>query len=286
MTSNNKELNYEWENLLGGKIDESLFKSDISYIESKNIFKKYVKIINLETFSYCNRYCSYCPVSLLDNKQNTYLKDSHFDLIIKNLKEINYSNTLSLNLYNEPLSDKSIYNTISNLRKALPKANLFFNSNGDYLTTNLLNKLSDTGLNSIHITLHTLPNETYSDERSLVKIEKFYNKLKIDYKINTQKENQYIRTSFKFKNLLISVETNNYDDFGESRAGSMDNLIEVKKEIGLVLDHIENLHYLVMAMLILVVKYMHHLIMTKIQWVRLICIIQYLSFIHQKSYQN
>jgi hypothetical protein len=226
----NKTLTQKWETLLGNKVDPNLFSTKTSYKEKVNLFKKHVKIINLETFSYCNRNCSYCPVSLLPNKKHTYLKESHFNLIVQNLKEINYSNTISLNLYNEPLSDDSIYNTIKELRDALPLATIFFNSNGDYLTNKVLSKLSLLGVNSIHITLHNLPKEIYSDTMSLKKIHKFYTKLDRNYTIDAKKENQYIRTSFKVNNLFVSVETTNYDDFGESRAGSIENLVDTTKK--------------------------------------------------------
>jgi len=229
MTNSSTTLNNNWKTLLGYKIDLDLFESNISYTKSKELFEKYVKIINLETFSYCNRHCSYCPVSLVEQKQNIYLDESYFNLLIKNLKDINYKNTICLNLYNEPLSDKSIYDTIYRLREALPVANLFFNSNGDYVTMSVLDKLVEAGLNSINITLHTLPNEPYNNGNSLKKIDKFYNKLNLKYTIDSQKENQYIKTSFKYKNLSIYVSTTNYNEYGESRAGSIDNLVEEVK---------------------------------------------------------
>jgi hypothetical protein len=229
MNLNDTSLEDKWKKLLGSEIDSDLFEYNLSLEKNKNLFKQFVKIVNIETFSYCNRHCSYCPVSLLETKKNSYLKDSYLNQIINNLKEINYSNKISLNLYNEPLSDKSIFDTIYKLRQSLPDATIFFNSNGDYLTKEILEKLSNLGLNSIHITLHTLPKEEYSDEKSLIKIKKFYDKLGFDYTIDTQKKDQYIRTSFHFNELFVSIETTNYAEYGESRAGSLDNLVETKK---------------------------------------------------------
>lgn len=226
----NKELSQKWLYLLGGKvIDENLFKSDLTSHEAKILFKKYVKIINLEPFSYCNRSCSYCPVSLLDEKSKTFLDENYLKTIINDLKFIDYSNRISLNLYNEPLADEFIFHVIGEFRKHLPRAILSFNSNGDYVSVGTLKKLSSFGLNSIHITLHTLPHETYSDSSSLLKIKKFYKKLNVKPKIDSEKENEYIRTSFNYENLEISVETTNYDEFGDSRAGLIETLIDTQQ---------------------------------------------------------
>ena len=50
----------------------NLIKSNIlTREESKNLFKKYVEIINLETSAYCNRVCPYCPVSIYERKDKT-----------------------------------------------------------------------------------------------------------------------------------------------------------------------------------------------------------------------
>lgn len=224
MKNISKNLLNDWEGLLGENIDLNLFDSEISLLEQKELFSKYVKIINLETFSYCNRKCSYCPVSFLSSKNNSHLDKKVFISIIEDLKSINYSNKISLNLYNEPLSDESIFDTIQYIHQKLPKAFIFFNSNGDYVTLDKLELLSKIGLNALNITLHTQPNKTYDDNDSDTAIKNFYTKIGKDYKIDSIKENEYIKTSFKVGNLLISVTTTNYDSYGESRAGLIEHL--------------------------------------------------------------
>ncbi len=221
----NNQLENEWKVLLGSNINDNFFSYDLSLTESKNLFKNSVKVVNIETFSYCNRKCSYCPVSLLILKERNYLNQDIFESIIKDLSLIDYSNKISLNLYNEPLSDNSIFDTIKYIRKYLPRAIIFFNSNGDYVTKDILEKLVVCGLNSINITLHVSPTSSYNDRDSEIALEKFYSKLNMDFKIDSRKDNEYIRTSFSLKNLKVSVVTSNYGEYGESRAGSISNLI-------------------------------------------------------------
>jgi radical SAM protein with 4Fe4S-binding SPASM domain len=224
-----KKLVEEWEDLFGTSVDNNLFLNDLSLNGSRNLFKQFVKIVNIETFSYCNRKCSYCPVSQLQEKEKNYLDENTFISIINDLQSIDYSNKISLNLYNEPLSDDSIFNTLKYIRDNLPKTTLFFNSNGDYVTKENLKKLSENGLNSLNITLHTLPNKHYNDNDSLEAIKKFYSKIDRDYTIDSQKKDEYIHTSFQFEKLLVNVVTSNYDDYGESRAGSIPELVKDQK---------------------------------------------------------
>ena len=218
----------KWTKLIGGEdiLSSRLFEYNLNVQESKSLFKRFIKVINLETFSYCNRKCTYCPVSMLETKEKQYLDDGIFKSIINSLEAIEYESKISLNLYNEPLSDNSIFQSVLYIRNRLPRAIVSFNSNGDYITEEILEKLALIGLDNIHITLHTTPNEIYSDTLAEKKLEDFYKKINQVFKIESQKVNEYIRTSFKYKNLHVSIATSNYAKFGESRAGILSDLIE------------------------------------------------------------
>ncbi len=64
---------YYWEHflLLPDNVIKSLFYPiDTAIDEQKVLFKKFVCIVNLETSTYCNRKCEYCPVSLNDSRKN------------------------------------------------------------------------------------------------------------------------------------------------------------------------------------------------------------------------
>ena len=101
--------------------------------ESKNLFKKYVEIISLETSAYCNRVCPYCPVSIYGRKDKTIkMSESLLSSVITALKEINYNKRITLNLYNEPLYNNFIFEVLAKLNRELPNSVLHLNSNGDY----------------------------------------------------------------------------------------------------------------------------------------------------------
>ena len=95
------------------------------------------------------------------------------------MNTINYDKRITLNLFNEPLYNNEIYETLSKLNQELPKAVLHLNSNGDYIKNQkTLLKLEKNGLKEIYITLHTPPktkwNKISKNPRFLIKKSTFF----------------------------------------------------------------------------------------------------------------
>ncbi len=201
-----------------------LFKNMDDKSLQKRIFKQFVGIFNLETSGFCNRVCSYCPVSIYRRNDKTKVIDSYiFNKIIKNLEYLEFNSSICLNYYNEPLLDPHIIERVKEIKIAT-NGFIHFNSNGDYLNIDILESLIDAGLNKINITLHTLPNEFYSDEQSLEKIKKFYNKLNLampQYTINSQSS---ITTEIKINSFILCVNTVNWSKIGNDRGGTIKQL--------------------------------------------------------------
>lgn len=189
---------------------------------AKRLFAKFVGIINLETNSYCNRKCHYCPMSLVNRGVNTQMNERVFDKILQDLAQINFASSISLNLYNEPLSDKNLLSKIKTIKAKLPKAFLRFNSNGDFLTPSLLKELENAGLNYLNITLHTKAANSYSDEASLVNLDKFYKRLGIAKPEFSITPKVAVNSSVKFGDLTLAVNTSNYDVYGTDRGGGFE----------------------------------------------------------------
>ena len=134
--------------------------------------------------------------------------------MINELSEISYSSIICLDLYNEPLNDKKLFARFKFIKSKLPKAFLCFNSNGVFLSTELLRDLEASGLDYINISLHTTKANSYTDEYRLKKLDSFYARLgflKSAYKI-AQKTSMFL--SLKFKSLTLAVNTLNYDLYG------------------------------------------------------------------------
>src|SRR5258706_4615148 len=131
---------------------------------AREIFAKTVNRIEMETHSYCNRRCSYCPNVVGDRiGANQHMPNDIWKTIICNLDEIGYDKNLFLNYYNEPLADRVILDYIREARARLPKARIMIYSNGDYLEPAFIDELADAGLNYLHFSIHLKRGAKYTD---------------------------------------------------------------------------------------------------------------------------
>ena len=194
--------------------------------ESKNLFKKYVEIINLETSAYCNRVCPYCPVSIYERKDKTIkIPESILSSIITALKEVDYTKRISLNLYNEPLYSSFIFEVLSKLNRELPNSILHLNSNGDYIKSeDTLLKLEQSGLKEIHITLHSPPKSKWNKHSRQKALKRFAKKIKFNL-LKKHLNNLEFETKFG-KQLFCKVVCTNLSIIsnGRTRGGEIDNL--------------------------------------------------------------
>jgi len=194
--------------------------------ESKNLFKKYVEIINLETSAYCNRVCPYCPVSIYERKDKTIkIPESILSSIITALKEVDYAKRISLNLYNEPLYNSFIFEVLSKFNRELPNSVLHLNSNGDYIKSeDTLLKLEQSGLKEILITLHSPPKSKWNKNSRQKALKRFAKKIKFNL-LKKHLNNLEFETKFG-KQLFCRVVCTNLSIIsnGRTRGGEIDNL--------------------------------------------------------------
>lgn len=226
----NKIPGTEWWDLFFQEpiIPKSLFVPPPGHVksdEAKRIFKRFVCIINIETSTYCNRKCNYCPNSIYDRSSiNNRMDDSVFNKIMNSLSDINFSSTISFNLYNEPLADDDIFRRIENTRNKLPQAFLKFNSNGDYIQEDTLDTLVNAGNNAVFITLHPGAGKPYDDEDRLAHFRRFFKRINRDMTIDTIEPGNYIESDIMYKNMRLKIMANNWGTYGNSRANALEYL--------------------------------------------------------------
>ena len=135
--------------------------------------------------------------------KNLEMSEEVLENIVKSLSEINYSERISLNLFNEPLASKNIFKNISYINKNLPSSIISLNSNGDYIKDiNYIKKLNESGLKEILITMHTPKNKKWNREYAEEQLKRFSKK--IGYKLN-QKNLKDLNFSFFEGKLLCEV---------------------------------------------------------------------------------
>ena len=127
--------------------------ADVSTV--RELFSTYVRIVEIENHSYCNRTCWFCPNAQIDRHSgNILMTDSVYEKILRDLESLDYAQTLVWSRYHEPLAHESIYPRIAQARRRLPKAHLVLVSNGDYLNRESLRRIQDAGADRLMLDLY------------------------------------------------------------------------------------------------------------------------------------
>ena len=204
--------------------------AELSTHDKQLLFNSCVEIINLELSSYCNRRCDYCPVSTSSRKDSQILmEDALFHAIVSDLQLINYSKSISLNLYNEPLCNEKFITQLAALRERLPLAWLQFNSNGDYVDEAIMEQLAKSGLNALCITIHPPPNKEYNSEELLKRLVILLGQLNrkssiVDAETALDAGNNCF--SLSYMGIALKVQWPNWRKVGSSRGGEIKHLEE------------------------------------------------------------
>lgn len=108
------------------------------------------KRVEIELHSYCNRKCTWCPNHYVD-RPYTILNEEIFLSILNSLKNNNFQDKIlirdykyiSLNGYSEPFSKPDLLvKRINQIREILPSIDVVINTNGDFLTKEVLREVA------------------------------------------------------------------------------------------------------------------------------------------------
>lgn len=192
-------------------------------MNNKEKFKKDLNIIEIETFSYCNRVCWFCPNSVIDRRTVNYLMPIEtYENILYQLQEINYNKEITYSRYNEPLAQKSIIlERLKKAREILPNSILRINTNGDYLTTQYIQELKSAGLNQLWIQQYLKNNEQYNHEKSFNEIQEKIKKLGFNAELITNIENEKIEYNILVDEMTVHIRARNYAVNGSSRGNTV-----------------------------------------------------------------
>jgi len=134
--------------------------------------------ISAEISWFCNRRCSYCPVSKLKRVVQERMDIHTFEKVVKEMGEYNYEGYIHYNFYNETLLDNRLEQFITLTKRFCPNAKNHINTNGDLLTLEKYKQLISVGTDFVFVTLHD--GTMKSEMRSLLVAAKQYNN-SIDY---------------------------------------------------------------------------------------------------------
>lgn len=139
-------------------VASSHFSGTLTLAEKKVLFKRYVSRITLETSSYCNRVCVFCPnktgIRRKKEQLDEVLQPDLLGSVLKSLKSIEYDKGIILHLYNEPMADPDLPSKVARIAQSVPNATIWTNTNGDYLTRESLFELMRAGMKKLEISLY------------------------------------------------------------------------------------------------------------------------------------
>ena len=196
--------------------------------EAAEIFKRNINSVEIGTHNYCNRTCTFCPLSLDSvnrrNFKNTiFMKDEMYESIMKQLGSIDFDGRLDFSRYHEPTSHKKyILEKIKIARSYLPNADISLNTNSDYMTKEYHQQLLEAGVSNFAFQAYMKNGATAFDENEVFeRINKICDKLEAP---RIQKEGQQNREWIIHKlppRFKGKIHARNYWNNGVNRAGTV-----------------------------------------------------------------
>ena len=147
-----------WHEVEGGPVRFLVHRRQLAAIESPqdqaSMARVAVTQVVIETSSYCNRTCVFCPNASGLRAHTSTMPMSVYDRIIHDLASIDFGGSILFHLYNEPLADDHIYPYLERARDRLPNARLGLNTNGDHLDADVVDRLAAAGLRQLTVTVY------------------------------------------------------------------------------------------------------------------------------------
>lgn len=202
-----------------------LFQELSDPVLQRELFAANVGRIEVETHSYCNRRCDYCPNVTGDRLgPNVHMKPEIYARLLSGLTEISFAGSFVLNSYNEPLYDRSILERIAEARAALPKAQLMLYTNGDYLTPDYVTELAAAGLSYMHVSIHLKQGDVYSEAYVLNRIAEIAHRTKLQARFEQVVPGSHIIARFDTAALKMETRALNFTKHGNDRGGLLPDL--------------------------------------------------------------
>jgi hypothetical protein len=193
--------------------------------QAQALFKMAVVRVIVETSSYCNRRCGYCPNAFIDRiSSKNHMPEPVFAKLLTGLAEIEYKGAIVLHFYNEPLADPTICEKISRASKACPNANISIYSNGDYLDRDYLERLRAAGLTSMVLALHLGNDAQWSDEAIISRLTELAVRIGKTVRVLKFVPGSEIAAKIPDDDIDIMVHHRDYYESGADRGGLMANI--------------------------------------------------------------
>lgn len=206
-------------------VSADLFRAPASAEQKRQVFAQSVQTVVLEVSSYCNRQCGFCPnASGSRLKAERLMSREMFETVIAELKQIDYARKLYFHLYNEPMAAlDNLVSCIAYAREHLPKANLGFNTNGDYLNPRTFARVRDAGINTIFVSIYGRDHGRWEDDYVKRRVSIAARRLKLDGEM-AEKPGELYWASGSADGVLVQIAARNLWKSGYDRGGDVPGL--------------------------------------------------------------
>lgn len=196
------------------------FRSDLTPSERREMFRESVDLVELETFTFCNRKCGFCPNHKMPDRYtrsaNRYMDEGLYLEILDDLGSIGYSGDISYSRYNEPLADRIILARLRQARERVPSARLYTHTNGDYVTVSYLNELADAGLKHISIQVYPSNGGAFDMEALTSRQDKLASKLGLSVTpIHQSDVRRWLQA--EHRGMSVYLDVRNFSEVGTDR---------------------------------------------------------------------
>ena len=123
-------------------------------------------VVEINDSGLCNRKCSFCPRSAPDYPSvNEFVDTSLIEKLTRQLNEAGFKGAVVFAGFGEPLLDRNIYNLIAIVRCHLSDSEIEITTNGDVLNKPRLERLFESGLSTLLISVYDSKKEALRFER-------------------------------------------------------------------------------------------------------------------------
>jgi hypothetical protein len=190
---------------------------------ARAIFKRAVRMVEIEVFSYCNRICWFCPNRDGSRRgANQYMDETLYLSVLAQLASINYDGMITYSRYNEPLADRIILRRLEQGRNVLPRSTLHANTNGDYLTRPYLDELFAAGLRSLNVQIYLQNDEQYDHEKIRSKSASMLSKLGLPFQILRDEPGEWLEYHLDYPGMTLKMYARNFATNGCNRGDTVD----------------------------------------------------------------
>lgn len=151
---------------------EFIRKAYVFYAKCGNIIRygdyNFFTGISIETSTYCNRKCQYCP-NYKHETPTLYADEKIIYKALDDLGRLKYGGWISFSFYNEPSLDDRLKTFFKYAKKKVPNATIMMISNGDFLNTENTKEYKESGVDQFIITIHDKNRDKLFDKLSKIR---------------------------------------------------------------------------------------------------------------------